>query len=283
MPVGMRQPTSGASTGNVVLAPPPGTSDGDFLILAVESNGGQPVAAPAGWTELGSSPQDTGAGQTRLSVFRKVAGAAEGSTTIIDPGDHLAAVMFAFFGVDISGTVGWTQGDTGGSSTAVTFPKISAGNMDAGDFCLHLCAFQTDTTSNQLASFTSAELELLGNPYDTGSYATNQGNGGGIIWGAGFSIAGNETDATAVLVSASPQARLTVTMKPDATASAQTLASRLTLATIPGVDEAQVARVAIGTAARPLSADEVQVPRLTLGFVVEIASGRRRNYSQFVP
>jgi hypothetical protein len=55
---------------SITLAEPTGTAAGDILLAICETDDGDAVAAPSGWTELSSSPQHSATGgSTRLTAF----------------------------------------------------------------------------------------------------------------------------------------------------------------------------------------------------------------------
>lgn len=210
MAVTARTITTASGTTTATIAVPSGTAAGDFLMIVCETMGGQAVTQPAGWNQFSTSPQNTTS--TRLTAFWKIAGASETSVALTGPTDHIAVGMFSFSGVDLSGYVGWTDGGTNGTGTGVNFPNVSGSNINPGDYVIHLASFATDTTANQLAGYSSSELE----PMYTGSFGTTSGNGGGFIWVSGYSRRGNTTDATATLTTSSEKGVLTVTFLPQA-------------------------------------------------------------------
>src|SRR6187549_4150152 len=100
----MAVPTILAGSGNGgaadVVVTLPSHQANDILVLAVESAGGETVAAPTangGWNTYPNSPQATGSGTagTRISVFwiRATSGAMT-NPTIVDPGNHAFGVAF---------------------------------------------------------------------------------------------------------------------------------------------------------------------------------------------
>jgi len=103
-----RSATSGtASTGAPTATLPTGHALNDILFLIIETSN-QSISAPAGYTEVASSPQGTGTGgavnSCGLQVFWKRDNGSEAAPTIPDSGDHTVACMMAFSGCLTTGT-----------------------------------------------------------------------------------------------------------------------------------------------------------------------------------
>lgn len=207
----LRGTVTGASTGSVTLALPSGTAVGDFLLLACESNGSEPVTAPSGWAELPDSPLVVGT-TTRLSVFWKVASSAEPSVVVPDPGNHVAAALLVIAGVDALSPVRFSTGDIETTNTTtVQWPAIPEEEIEGGDYAVLLTAWGTDSNTASFDSLILGGLEAL----DQSSVSTNTGGGGGLGWAIAASPAGEEATAQATLTSTSPHARLVLVLRPD--------------------------------------------------------------------
>lgn len=152
---------------------PAGIEQGDLLMIFVET-ANEAVTTISGWTAL--SPQGTGtagaAGSTRLSIQWKVAGISESAPTLADPGDHFAAQMLAFRGVNPDSPIHASSSAVLSSpDSAVSFPNLTT----TVDHALVLAAmsYGMDDNGAHVGSWSGGLTERA----DQG---TQLGNGGGI-------------------------------------------------------------------------------------------------------
>lgn len=90
--------TTGSSSSSLGLGAIPSTQYGDRVFIVTESQG-QPVTAPSGYTKILSTSASGTGGSTMLNVFTRLLSAADTSTSIVDPGNHILAVKMAYRGV----------------------------------------------------------------------------------------------------------------------------------------------------------------------------------------
>ena len=204
-----------SGTGSVNPALPTGWQPGDIFLLFCET-ANEPVTAPAGWTQIPSSPQGTGTAggtsATRLTVFWRRATSSETAPTIADPGDHICAAILAFRNVvETSDPWDVTVGDVlTTSSTSVTIP----GATTTVPGCMVVVAVATgpDTNTAQCSGWTNPNLSSLAELVD---YYTNAGNGGGFAVAAGIMTnAGNYGPTTATVTTSFVQGRISIALKP---------------------------------------------------------------------
>lgn len=205
MAITVRGPSTTASTGGVTAVIPAGTVAGDFLLIAIET-WSEAVPVPAGWTELSNSPQIQG--NTRLTVFWKVAAASEPNVVFADAGDHMVALTWSFNGVETTGTVGWSDAGVAGPSATINFPDLSSSSINPGDYVMFLCASHADTSSLAINNYTTDNVEV----FDTGSYHYSGGNGGGVIWIGGRTLDGGGVDCEATMAGSIYQAKISLSL-----------------------------------------------------------------------
>lgn len=284
MAVELRSRTIANGTGGITLTLPAGWQANDIFLIICETNTGEAVTTPSGFTELTSSPQI--ASTTRLTVFWKRATASESNVTITDPGDHIMATLVAFSGAITTGLpFDVIAGDNTGAttSTAVAFPTVTPTIKDTT--CVHISATGVDTTAAQLSSFSAPELSFpIGNANNTSS-----GGGGGFVIVHGYATAGVPINTTAILATTSQQARISLTIIPEAAADGDMQVPRSNLGTVALTLEQNamsVARANLGAVALTLGQDNMSVARANIGFVVDIAPPtgvRRRGFFTFDP
>lgn len=268
----VRSVTNGGSTGNVVLAAPTGHQANDIFLLLCESNVTEVVAAPTGYTAIPGSPWANG--DTRLSVFwKRATSSSEGSTTVVDPGNHLACHLMAIKEAVTSGSpfesiVSDTSLST--PSVNVTCPAVTPAGE--GRMVMHITGQGTDTSANQLASVTTPEFDTTV-PISAAAYNTSLGGGGGIVRVAGIAAQGGVTvNSFITLATAARQINLSIVFIPD-------------LSTY--VSQVQVGRVNMGFPLLPDDFNRLSVNRINLGFVLKPGAApvatRRRGFMHFVP
>jgi hypothetical protein len=202
--------TAGSGTTGAVTINWPTHAKDDIGILLFETNGGDDVAnIAAGWTELASSPQDSGAGTTRLTAFwKRAANNTEAAATCDVFSDHFHAKIVTFRGCVPTGSP--IDSEAGGikadASANVTIPGVQA--TRAGNDVLYVAVRDNDSGSStsfsgesnsQLTSITEAET------------GTALGNGGGMaIWYGNKATAG-QTGTLYATVTSSAGAFMCVT------------------------------------------------------------------------
>jgi len=192
---------------------------GDLLLLLVET-ANQTVTAPSGWSSVTNSPQGTGtagaAGGVRLSVFYRLMDGTEGDTvTVADSGDHQAARVAAFYGVDQTIPIDVTAGSVlATGATAITCPAVTT-TVD-NCYVLNIVASDRDGTSGTFSAWTNANLSSLVEFSDAGTTL----NTGGVLGAAGgLKATAGSTGTTAVTqATAVTAAMLTIALTPDISA-----------------------------------------------------------------
>lgn len=203
----------GVSTSSIVVSPPPGTSEGQLMILFTET-ANQAVTAPAGWSPcpwptsgqigVGTAASTTA---TRLSAFYKFASSSEGPVVVADPGDHALGIIHTFSNVDPINPFGpynpTTQATT---STSVSFGSLTT--TDPNYLLVAAVSVATDLTSPRVNSWAGGLTERSDN-------ATNAGNGGGLgVATKELATAGNTGTLSATLATSSLQAKILFTLVP---------------------------------------------------------------------
>jgi len=205
-------------TGNVTPALPTDWAEDDILLLAVQSCN-QAITAPAGYTEVASSPQGTGtaasAGSTRLGLFWKRATSSESAPTVTDTGDHTYAAILAFAGCVKTGSpIDVEAGAVEAvASNTVTCPSVTT-TVDKA-LIVNVVAEARDGGGAHFNDPVNASL--LGNtrPFDGG---TSQAFGGGIGVFTGLKeAAGSSGSTTSALntVDTTLQGLITLALKPE--------------------------------------------------------------------
>lgn len=193
---------------------PTGWQQDDLFFLFVET-ANQAASAPAGWTELTSSPQGTGtagdAAATRLTVYWRRAQAGDGGPVVVDVGDHIAAKIVGVRGASTTGTPFAEYGNVVASpTTAISVPGSSA---SAGGLVLVTVSAALDKSSEELGlEWTNASLSDLTPQLND---FTPEGNGGGFVSVSGvMTSAGSFGATTATLSSASAQGYIVIVFDP---------------------------------------------------------------------
>lgn len=284
MSVDLRSRTIASGTGAITLVLPSGWQANDIFLIICETNGGEAVTTPSGYTELATSPQNTA--QTRLTVFWKRATVSEANVSIADPGDHITATLIAFSGAITTGSpfdviAADNTGTT--SSTAVSFPVVTPTIKDVS--CIHIASTGADTATDQLSSFSAPQLlNAVGN-----STSSAAGGGGGFVFINGYAAAvGVPINTTAVLANTSQQSRITLTVIPDAAADGDMQVARSNIGVVAlTVDQnaMSVSRANLGVVALTVEQNAMSVSRANIGFVVDISppANRRRGFFTFNP
>lgn len=277
----VRGPTTGAGSGGFTLALPSGTVENDFLLLVTESNGVDVVAPPDGtWTEFSTSPQIGGTTTTRLTAFWKIAGAAEPGATLADPGDHLVGALFSFNGVELTGTIGWSDGaneDT--SDNSVNWAGLGSGVIGAGDFVIFIGCTGTDSTTGQLSSASMTGVE----EFIRGSVNTNAIGGGGLYWIGGRSISGGAADASGTLVSNSPKGLISLSLIELDDPNEYVQSEQLVTVVNQHESDQMLQSAQLLTVVDQMGLNEVVHSMQLITVVIEPQDNRRKNFMSFVP
>lgn len=190
----------------------------DILLMLVESKNGEAVSTPSGWTALASSGTD--AATTRLSAFYRRATdymSVSGSIGVNDSGDHTIARIWCIRGaIETGNPFDIDSGTTAASGTAVSI--AGATPTVTNTLAIVVVSNTTDSATAQITPTTWANADLLG--FRAFGFAqAADGDGGGFDIACGVRSAASAFGAsTATLGSASAQAKLTLVVKPKATA-----------------------------------------------------------------
>lgn len=201
---------SGTST--LTVPWPLGHEIDDIALIVCESSNGETVTltTPNGFAEVTNSPQD--ASNTKLAAFWcRATSTSMASPITNDPGDHIDTHVYLIRGCHNSGNP-WdvTAGDTGASSTAVTVPQVTTTINRC--LILWISSHGTDGSADEFSSWAntgSTRFEEL----DAISIIAGNGGGHGIAYGYKATPGATGT-ATATLVTASGQGRITIALKP---------------------------------------------------------------------
>ena len=207
----LRGPTTASGTTSATLTVPAGTLTGDFMLIVAEFNNLLVVPTPAGWTPLPGMPLDSGG--SRMYAWTKTATAPEASVAFTGITDHIAATMFVFNGVDLSGGIAYTSNAAlTAASVNVSFPSLAGSPVTPGDAVLFFSTSEVDTSTGQLSNYS---LPGIDEPLATGwsgSFNTSSGGGGGLIWAGGIARTGQETGGVATLVTSSRQVKMVISL-----------------------------------------------------------------------
>lgn len=196
--------------GSLSIPVPATYTAGNLFVLAIE-NANQYFVAPTGWTQVSSGDQRTGgsnlAGSIKLTVLWKFATASESAVAFSDTGDHQAAIIFQFSGVDSTTPFNASTGSAGGVNANLFFPGVTT--TVANSLILMISGFDTDLDSTTEASgYSNANLTNLTEIHDQ---TTSAGFGGGIVAVIGTKETAGATGTTSG-VATSTLAHVYVTM-----------------------------------------------------------------------
>lgn len=174
-------------TASLVPTMAAGTVSNDYILLVTECPNAVTVAAPSGYTLIG-----TGAGtDSKIQVFGRRATGSNPNPTVTRVGDHTTARILVLKNVITTGNP-WEALATGSfTGDPLTLPTLTT-TVDQS-LVLQFVATGVDSTSIQLSAFTNASLRAYSDRMST--YQTT-GDGGGFAVGGGWK-------ETAGLVSAS--------------------------------------------------------------------------------
>lgn len=211
-------PTAEATTslGAPIVAWPTHAID-DVALLFVETPGGEPVtlAVASGFVEIPNSPQATGSGTagTRLTVFwARATSAAMSSVTLLTAADHVYAQILTFRGVVNTGNPWDVIGGGVKASASTSISVTGVTTTVANTLIVQAVARDNDNATAAFSLQTNATLGTLTERVDGG---TSNGNGGGLgVWTGVMATAG-ATGNTAVTVTSSINAFITIALKPQ--------------------------------------------------------------------
>ena len=195
---------------------PSGYNDDDLFLLFVES-ANEEVDIPAGWTEVTNSPQFTGtparAGGVRLTVFYKIVSGAQSSVIVNDAGEHTAAIITRFSGVDPSNPIHLTSGSTDDVPTDIISTPALTTALDE-TLIVNAIGLDKDATDNDTIITDPVNSNLI-NLIENFDRTISTGDGGGIAFFTGDKLlAGDVGNTTATADSATTHAYLTIALKP---------------------------------------------------------------------
>lgn len=206
---------------------------GDLLLLIVET-GSELPSAPAGWQQMTTVENP---GQTRLTVFWRIAVAGDTAPTVADAGDHQIGHTAAISGVDASRP--WDLDDGGQpaiatsilttASTAVAFPSVTT--TTANCQVAVICSTPADSASWPFTATGSAWVNAALTGFGGGAgyfgHAAVDGNGGafGGVLGVKASAGAVGSTTTNLSGGAQQQARITIALRPPAPASLSRMGS----------------------------------------------------------
>jgi len=205
----------------ITPALPAGIATDDILLLCLAtSNQAISVADSAGgtWTEVTDSPQGTGAAggatSTRLTVFWSRYNGTQTAPTTSDSGDVNEGCIVAFRGCETSGDP-WNVTSGGVDAVSETGIEI-AGDTTTVDDCLivALVADSINDADDRYSGWTNADLVNVTERFDNGT-TFGADVGLGIATGEKAS-AGAYGDTTVTISATSPNAFMTIALKPPA-------------------------------------------------------------------
>lgn len=206
--------TRGVGTGDVTPTLPPGWQADDFALLIVESSGGQPATAPAGWNTV-AIVDGTVATPSCLSVFSRRFTGSETAPTVLDTGDHTYAIIYTIRGATTSGSpirVSATASEVT-AQTRINFPALAG--VQKNDLIFAINGNGIDYNGSRLVEpFGVDDRNASFLIADGGS--TNSGDGGGYARVTAISeIDGTIDGVYATLATAAGQNNLVLAIIPD--------------------------------------------------------------------
>ena len=170
-----------SSAAALSAAMPVGIAVGDYLVLAIET-ANQTIVGVTGWSPILATPPATGtpaaAGGVSLSLYAKFAIASEPSASVPDSGDHQAAQVFAFRGVDKTRPLIEIENAVDSvATTAMAWPSVNV--PIPGATVVFIAAMDIDAASTATCTgFINAALTGITKQADN---STATGAGGGIV------------------------------------------------------------------------------------------------------
>jgi hypothetical protein len=195
-----------ATQGAAVVSYPAGIQAGDLLVILSQTDQGDSVTTPAGWTE----EVDESSTECRFRVFWKYHTSGS-SATISWSGDHIVARCFAFRDVHPSSPINASRDDNNTSlGTVVLIPGVTS----TVNNCLILAMVAHDIASNssQVSGWANANLEDASELDDT---CSTVGWDGGFAMYAGYKVAASAVgNTTATLGTAKKRAYGCIALAP---------------------------------------------------------------------
>lgn len=216
--------TLNASLTAATPAPPAGIANNDILLLIVQVQGGQVVAAPSGWNSTsvntaGSTITLTGTSSNAGSgvgiyVFWKRTTGTEATPTVADSGDHQAATIIAIRNCISTADPIDAYAATAVSAAATSYvaPTVTTLYPDNMILVIYGNAVDSNTVSSPNgAASNSAGLSLAFQYADN----TNVGTGGGFSVYAGPAYAIAAAGTTTATGTSSVQVNVTIAFRPE--------------------------------------------------------------------
>lgn len=161
--------------GAVAPAYPANIAADDLALLICESQNSQAIGAVTGYTELFNLESSVGA--TRLTILYRLLDGGETAPTVPDPGDHVAACIGVFRGVDRHRPFYAVATHNHLGTTAT--PALPGMLTQIPDILVvQGCAYGADNSAALASGFTNASLANAAENIDGG---TTDGNGGGLV------------------------------------------------------------------------------------------------------
>ena len=167
-----------AAAGTVALGT--GVTDGDLMIVWIESNTAQPgTISTGGWAQIGPT-MDTG--DSSLAVWWKIFATGDTAPTVADAGDHMVAYMVTFRGINFPQNPFFSvKTDSVAATTTCTFPSAMIPHGGAGVFAIVGIGRDLNATDNYNDYATSSRCTLRRLSDRTSSIGL--GGGAATFWG----------------------------------------------------------------------------------------------------
>lgn len=224
LPTFVAKGTFASGIGDVTPGLPAGIAANDLLLLAVES-AKQAAAAPSGWTECPSSPQENSGGSAggsnavRITAFYRIATGSDTDPTVADTGDHTTALIVAYRGVNTSSPFNTSAGAGYAASTTITAPGVTTTVAD----CMIVHLIGSDRDSNSTTSMSGWTNAALANVTERHEQTVNAGFGGGIFVVDGEkATSGVVGDTTGTYTVSEEHASITLAVQPPSGSSLPT-------------------------------------------------------------
>lgn len=192
---------------------------GDIGIMCVQTaNEAVTLSTPAGFVEIGSSPQGVGtpgaAGACRLTVYWcRATSSSMASPVIQDPGDHAIASLFTVRGCVAAGDPIDVTAGTTGNGTSVSVPGATTTGVDR--LVAVVTAHGIDIAAAQFSAWSNGDLGGLAEHSDAGATSNH---GGGIAFATGtLAATGTYGATTATLGSSANWAGVSIALMPAVT------------------------------------------------------------------
>lgn len=171
-----------AAAGAQSVAIPSGYAVGDLLLLIIQTSN-ESVAAPSGWTEVGTytgtgSVGSGSASSCGMQVFYKYAVSSEPAASLPDNIRHTQAVILVIRGMATSGAIGATAATATGTGATVNMPTITTGANNALVLMIGTDAYNS-ASNPRYSAWTCAGLSSITEIVDYGANV-GAGNFGGI-------------------------------------------------------------------------------------------------------